>query len=48
LKLTRVSAVWCRSCMVTNSIWKQLQIENPDMTYCEIDYDIDALPYAIG
>lgn len=42
MKVVRVNAVWCSSCIVTYKSWKEIQINYPNNIYKELDYDIDA------
>lgn len=41
MRLVRVSAVWCPSCLVTVKDWKKIQAEVSDLMYEEWDYDFD-------
>ena len=42
MKIVRVNAVWCSSCIVTYKSWKEIQMNYPNNIYKELDYDIDS------
>lgn len=41
MKIIRISAVWCTSCLVTYHIWELLKEQYPNNEYIEYDYDFD-------
>jgi len=41
MKIIRVSAVWCPSCLYTYHIYQSIQKKYPDIVYQEYDYDMD-------
>lgn len=41
MRLIRISAVWCTSCLVTHHIWELLKEKYPNYSYEEVDYDFD-------
>lgn len=41
MKIIRVSATWCTSCIVTYSDFLSCQKKYPEYEYIEYDYDID-------
>lgn len=41
MKLIRISAIWCTSCILTYNDFKQIKEEYPNLEYEELDYDID-------
>lgn len=41
MKLIRISAIWCTSCLVTNKDWNKIKKEYPEIEYEEYDYDMD-------
>lgn len=41
MKLLRISAIWCSSCIITYHIWKELKEKYPSFTFEELDYDSD-------
>lgn len=41
MKLIRISAIWCPSCIVTYNIWNEIKEKYPEYEYEEYDYDDD-------
>lgn len=41
MKLIRISAIWCTSCILTYNDFKQIKEEYSNLEYEELDYDID-------
>ena len=41
MKLIRISAIWCSSCILTYKYFKELQELKPEIEYLEYDYDMD-------
>lgn len=41
MKLIRISALWCSSCIVTLPIWEEIKKQYLDITFEELDYDMD-------
>jgi thiol-disulfide isomerase/thioredoxin len=41
MKLIRISAIWCTSCILTYSDWNKIKEEFPNLEYEELDYDTD-------
>lgn len=41
MKIIRISAIWCPSCLAMNKIWKQITSEYSDVEIIKYDYDID-------
>ncbi len=41
MKLVRISAIWCSSCIITYPIWNNIKEKYPNFEYIELDYDID-------
>ena len=41
MKLIKISAIWCPSCLIMEKIWKELQEELPNIEYVSYDYDLD-------
>ncbi len=39
MKVVKISALWCSSCVVVNNYWHQLSNEYPNIEF--IDYDLD-------
>lgn len=49
MKLIRISAIWCTSCILTNKDFKEIKEEYPNFEYEELDYDTDNLEkYNVG
>lgn len=49
MKLVRISAIWCSSCIITKSLWDKLKLEYPDYSFEELDYDMDDIEkYNVG
>lgn len=42
MEVIRINAVWCSSCILTYSSWKELQNNYPNNKYRELDYDCDS------
>ena len=40
MKLIRISAIWCTSCIITHSLWQEIK-EKYNFKYEEYDYDMD-------
>ena len=41
MKIIKINAVWCPSCLYSKSIWKEVQNEYPNFEYVDLDYDLD-------
>lgn len=41
MRIIRVSAVWCPSCLIMNKVWKKIEIDYPDLKIEKYDYDLD-------
>lgn len=51
MKVIRVSAIWCPSCLMMKTIWNEVEQELPEIEYIDYDYDFDASkvePYEVG
>ncbi len=49
MKIVRISAVWCSSCIVTYKDFNYLKEKYPLNTYIELDYDMDDISkYNVG
>lgn len=49
MKLVRISAVWCSSCILTEKIWNTLKENHSEFEYVDLDYDFDDIEeYNIG
>ena len=41
MKYIKISAMWCPYCIIMNKIWKRVKEEYPDITFTELDLDMD-------
>lgn len=41
MKIIRISAIWCSSCILTYKNWVALKEEYPNFEYIEYDFDDD-------
>lgn len=41
MKLIKISAIWCPSCLIMEKIWQDLQEEFNDIEFISYDYDLD-------
>ena len=41
MKLIKISAMWCSSCLIMEKIWRQLQEEKSNIEFISYDYDFD-------
>ena len=41
MKYVKISAMWCPYCIVMNKIWKKVKEEYPNVTFKELDLDMD-------
>lgn len=41
MKYIKISAMWCPYCIVMNKIWKKVKEEYPNVTFTELDLDMD-------
>ena len=41
MKLIKISAIWCPSCLIMEKVWKELKEELPNIEYVSYDYDLD-------
>lgn len=49
MKLIRISAIWCTSCIITYNNWLELKDIYPNLEFIEYDYDTDDVSaYNIG
>ena len=49
MKLLRISAVWCTSCILTTSDFNKIKDTYKDFEYEELDYDTDDIEkYSVG
>lgn len=49
MKLVRISAIWCTSCILTHSDFNEIKNEYKKFEYEELDYDTDNIEeYNVG
>lgn len=49
MKLIRISAIWCTSCILTYKYFNEIKEKYPFLEYEELDYDIDDIEkYNVG
>lgn len=41
MKVIRISAIWCSSCLFTFSKWEEFKKNHPEIECVELDYDQD-------
>lgn len=41
MKIIRISAVWCTSCIITYASFLKVKEKYPNIEFIELDYDID-------
>ena len=41
MKIIKINAMWCGGCLVSKSIWSEIEKEYPSNTYISLDYDLD-------
>ena len=41
MKLIKISAMWCSSCLIMEKIWRELQEEKSNIEFISYDYDFD-------
>ena len=45
MKLVRISAIWCTSCILTYNDFNEIKEEYSNLEYEELDYDTDDIEY---
>lgn len=49
MRIIRIGALWCSSCVVTYKEFKKLMKDYPEFEYQELDYDMDDISeYRVG
>jgi len=49
MKLVRISAIWCTSCILTYNDFNEIKEEYKEIEYEELDYDTDQIEeYNVG
>ena len=41
MKLIKISAMWCSSCLIMEKIWRELQAKKSNIEFISYDYDFD-------
>ena len=41
MKIIKISAMWCPSCIIVNKFWNDLKKEFSDIEFVDYDYDFD-------
>ena len=41
MKISKINAMWCPGCLITKSIWQEIEKEYPSHEYINLDYDLD-------
>ena len=41
MKIIKINAMWCPGCLISKSIWNDIETEFPNNEYISLDYDMD-------
>ena len=41
MKVIKINAMWCPGCLISKSIWNDIETEFPNNEYISLDYDMD-------
>ena len=41
MKIIKINAMWCPGCLISKSIWNEIESEYPNHEYVSLDYDLD-------
>ena len=41
MKIIKINAMWCPGCLISKSIWNDIEQEFPNHEYVNLDYDLD-------
>ena len=41
MKVIKINAMWCPGCLISKSIWNDIESEYPNNEYISLDYDLD-------
>ena len=41
MKIIKINAMWCPGCLISKSIWNEIENEFPNHDYVSLDYDLD-------
>lgn len=51
MKIIIINAMWCPGCLISKSIWNEIELMYPNIEYINYDYDLDEeniIKYNIG
>ena len=41
MKIIKINAMWCPGCLISKSIWNEIEKDYPNFEYINLDYDLD-------
>ena len=41
MKIIKINAMWCPGCLISKSIWQEIESLYPEHEYISLDYDLD-------
>ncbi len=41
MKIIKINAMWCPGCLISKSIWSDIEKMYPNFEYVSLDYDLD-------
>ena len=41
MKIIKINAMWCPGCIISKSIWNEIENDYPNHEYISLDYDLD-------
>lgn len=41
MKIIKINAMWCPGCLISKSIWNDIEKSYPNHEYINLDYDLD-------
>lgn len=41
MKIIKINAMWCPGCLISKSIWSEIEKTYPNNEYINLDYDMD-------
>ena len=41
MKIIKINAMWCPGCIISKSIWNEIESTYPNHEYISLDYDLD-------
>ena len=41
MKIIKINAMWCPGCLISKSIWNEIENDYPNHEYISFDYDLD-------